>query len=527
MYYLKDFFHFLKSSVKDIIPIVIVIIIFQLLIIQKVPENWQATIFWLVVVVFWLSIFLMWLKHWIFPIWERLTKSFSWKSIFIIMAFWFLIWFSTSIAEPALYVISQKASEVSLWRINQDLLRIIVALSVGSAISLWIFAMIKKIPIYIFIIIWYFLVLGITYFTPKEIVWLAYDLWWVTTSTITVPLITAIWIWITNIFWKKWGFVWWFWLIACAALSPMIFVQIYGIYVYNFWDTVQITKQASEVVKQSYWLFSILSWLFEVIKWVIPIILTIWFFQYIILKEKIPHDELKELSLWFLMVIFGLYLFILWLEMWLFSLWESMAFQLTALQNNYLILLFAFLIWFATTMAEPTLIVVTQKASELSKWKINSLILRIFVAIWVWIWITIWTYRIINWDQIHYYIMIWYFLVILLTYFTPKDIVWVAYDSWWVTTSTITVPLVTALWIWLATNIAWRNPLTDGFWLIAFASLFPILSVLIYWLKIKLSSKHSLKELNYQIPILEEIEEERRKNLIQKVKTYVFKIIWK
>jgi hypothetical protein len=76
--------------------------------------------------------------------------------------------------------------------------------------------------------------------------------------------------------------------------------------------------------------------------------------------------------------------------------------------------------------------------------------------------------------------MIWYIVVLIITHFAPKYIIPVAYDSGWVTTSTITVPIVAALWIWLATNTAWRNPLIDGFWLIAFASLFPIMTVMLY-----------------------------------------------
>jgi len=426
----------------------------------------------------------MWLQYWIFPIWERLTKSFTKKKwYFWIMFFGFLVGFSTTIAEPALAVIAEKAAVISSWKIDAWALRYVVAMSVWVAISLWILRILKWISIHYPIIIWYMSVVWITYFTPPEIVWLAYDLGWVTTSTITVPLVTAIWIWIAATAKKKNPVINGFWLIACASLLPMFFVQVYWIIIYNFTDTVElttmITKEAAEVINH-FEITNIISWLFDTIKDVLPIIITIFFFQYIILREKIPFKDLKNIMWWFAMVIIWLYFFILWLEMWLFNLWQEMANQLTTLNSHFIIYIFAFLIGFATTMAEPTLIAISSKASEVSHWRINPFILRIFVAIWVWIWITIWTYRIIYWDFIHYYIMIWYMFVVLLTYFAPKHITAIAYDSWWVTTSTITVPLVAALWIWLATNIPGRDPLNDWFWLIAFASLFPIISVLTY-----------------------------------------------
>ncbi len=510
--FLKNFLNFWKESIRDLIPIVSVILFFQIIIIQNIPSNWKETSLWLFIVVLWLTIFLMWLQYWIFPIWEKLTKSFTKNknSNILIVIFWFLIWFSTTIAEPALFIIAEKASIISSWRIDTNTLKIIVALSVGTAIWWWILSILKWIPVYINIIIWYILVTSITYFTPNEIIWLAYDLWWVTTSTITVPLVTAIWIWVASMAKKRNPLIDWFWLIAYASLLPMFFVQIYWIYIYNLdIDTVVINNVTTQVIETNK-NFNFLNWLFSTIIDISPIILTIFFFQYIILKEKIPKEELKNIIIWFVMVIFWLYFFILWLEMWLFSLWEQMAFELSIFNNYILIYIFAFLIGFSTTMAEPTLIAIANKASEITSWKINAFILRIFVAIGVWIWITIWTYRIIYGDPIHNYIIIWYIFVIILTYFAPKHIIAIAYDSWWVTTSTITVPLVTALWLWLATNIPGRDPMIDWFWLIAFASLFPIISVLWYWIitkyyKIQIRTKY--KELmEHEIPHIEEIK---------------------
>jgi nitrogen regulatory protein PII len=157
-----------------------------------------------------------------------------------------------------------------------------------------------------------------------------------------------------------------------------------------------------------------------------------------------------------------------------------MAFQLTKLDSVWIIYSFGFAIGFSTTMAEPALMAVAKKAREISDGKINDLALRVFVASGVAIGIALGSYRIVSGDFIHYYIMAGYVVVIILTMIAPKYIIPIAYDSGGVTTSTVTVPLVAALGIGLATNIEGRSPLLDGFGLIAFASLFPMITVMLY-----------------------------------------------
>lgn len=148
--------------------------------------------------------------------------------------------------------------------------------------------------------------------------------------------------------------------------------------------------------------------------------------------------------------------------------------------NYYWVLLFAFLIGFSTTIAEPSLIAVAIKASQVSGGAISTWGLRIAVAIGVAVGITLGAWRIITGYPLHYFIGVGYVIVIIQTLFAPKFIIALAYDSGGVTTSTVTVPLVTALGLGLAETIPGRNVLLDGFGLIAFASLFPIMSVLAY-----------------------------------------------
>lgn len=224
---------------------------------------------------------------------------------------------------------------------------------------------------------------------------------------------------------------------------------------------------------------------------VTPIVLILAVFQYGVLKKQVPLLKEKAIGLFY--VILGLSLFLLGLEKALFPLGELMAEQLTAHEfiasskagpvdwtSYYWVYLFAFTIGFATTIAEPSLLAVAIKANQVSGGVIGLWGLRLAVALGVGFGITLGVYRIVVGDPIHYYIISGYILVVIQTNFAPKMIIPLAYDSGGVTTSTVTVPLVAALGLGLASTIEGRSPLIDGFGLIAFASLFPIISVMAY-----------------------------------------------
>jgi len=476
------FLRLLKESFRDLVPIILVIVVFQLAILQVVPADWLPTTIGMVIVGVGLAIFLYGLEIGIFPVGEGLAKDFAKSGSTIwILIFGFMIGFGTTIAEPALVVVAEKAAAISSGRIDADILRYVVALSVGFAILLGVFRIIKGHPIHYYIITGYILVVGVTFFSPSEIIGLAYDLGGVTTSTVTVPLVAALGIGLASNIKGRNPIIDGFGLIAFASLTPMIFVQVYGIYVYNFVEVSQIAQivvEAKVSVSTVITLESVLYGLLAVIKDVVPILGIIFFFQYVILKK--PINNLLSVLMGFLLVILGLYAFILGLEMGLFALGESMAYQLAHAGNMWVIYIFAFAIGFSTTMAEPALMAIAKKSKEISDGKINDLTLRLFVAFGVAIGIALGTFRIIDGGHIHYYIIVGYLIVILLTFIAPKHIIAIAYDSGGVTTSTVTVPLVAALGIGLATNIEGRNPLIDGFGLIAFASLFPMITVMLY-----------------------------------------------
>lgn len=243
-----------------------------------------------------------------------------------------------------------------------------------------------------------------------------------------------------------------------------------------------------------HWLTDFFQILLSTVKDVLPIAGILFGFQFLILRRPIP--QLKRVLWGFVFVLLGLALFLEGLQTALFPLGKLMAQQLTAPEfiqagidragdalswrDYYWVYLFAAAIGFSTTIAEPSLIAVAIKANEVSAGAVGFWGLRIAVAVGVAVGIALGTYRIISGTQLHYYIIAGYLFVIVQTYFAPRLIISLAYDSGGVTTSTVTVPLVAALGLGLASSVPGRSPLLDGFGLIAFASPFSIMTVLGY-----------------------------------------------
>jgi hypothetical protein len=227
---------------------------------------------------------------------------------------------------------------------------------------------------------------------------------------------------------------------------------------------------------------------------VLPIAAFLFLFRWMLIGGRMPNGA--QIVVGFVFVVVGLGLFLVGLERSLFPLGRLMAEQLThpgflhdgkenavaalSWMDFVWVYIFAAAIGFSTTMAEPALIAVSIKANSISGGAIGAKGLRVAVAIGVGIGVSLGCYRIITGLPLHYFIAVGYLVVIVQTTVAPKLIVPLAYDSGGVTTSTVTVPLVTALGLGLADSVPGRSPLLDGFGLVAFASLFPIISVLAY-----------------------------------------------
>lgn len=231
--------------------------------------------------------------------------------------------------------------------------------------------------------------------------------------------------------------------------------------------------------------------LLATIRDILPILALITGFQLLVLRQPIPH--LRRLIIGGVYVVIGLAMFLIGLEKALFPVGKMMAAQLsdpTFLGGNNTdltgwtaygwVYLFAALIGFSTTIAEPSLLAVALKAGEVSSGVISPWGLRITVATGVAIGIALGAFRIVTGTPLHFYILAGYIVVVLQTFTAPKKMIALAYDSGGVTTSTVTVPLVAALGLGLSEAVPGRNPALDGFGLIAFASLFPIITVMGY-----------------------------------------------
>jgi len=255
--------------------------------------------------------------------------------------------------------------------------------------------------------------------------------------------------------------------------------------------------------------FEFFSTLLLTIRDVLPVLALIIGFQLFVLKQPIPR--FSRVAVGVVYVIVGLALFLVGLEMALFPLGQTMAAQLsdpeflTGIKNAApvaswtaygWIYLFAALIGFATTIAEPSLIAVAYKAHEVSAGTISKSGLRISVALGVAVGIALGTFRIVHGSPLYVYILAGYVIVIVQTIFAPKQIIALAYDSGGVTTSTVTVPIVAALGLGLSEAVPGRDPALDGFGLIAFASLFPIISVMGYAQHAAWSSRRRSKTIS-------------------------------
>jgi hypothetical protein len=515
----------LTESARDLAPIVAVIGFFQLVVLSQPIPDLLDLLWGVLLVVLGLSLFVQGLKLGLFPIGENMAWDFAAKgSLWWLLIFAFALGFGTTVAEPALIAVAEEAAEVAsrggmiadavqARADYADGLRYTVAVSVGVALVIGVLRILRGWPIQYLIIGGYIGVVIMTAFAPKEIIGIAYDSGGVTTSTITVPLVAALGVGLASSIEGRNPMIDGFGLIAFASLTPMIFVMGYGISVVGAEAGIPAPPQEAKALLhpaiENLWQ-GLDEWLAGMreavciaesqvplcatVDDVLPILAILVGAQVLVLRMRIPN--LPRVILGFFLVLLGLAFFLGGLERALFPLGKLMAEQLTApdflgltgeeaaisehWQAFVWVYLFAFAIGFSTTVAEPSLIAVAIKASQVSAGAIHPWGLRIAVAIGVAVGISLGAFRIVTGTPLHWYIITGYVIVLIQTWFAPRTIIALAYDSGGVTTSTVTVPLVAALGLGLSSNIPGRSPLLDGFGLIAFASLFPMMTVMAY-----------------------------------------------
>ncbi|MFN3338686.1 MAG: DUF1538 domain-containing protein, partial [Dietzia sp.] len=425
-----------------------------------------------------IALFLQGLDLSVFPVGKNLANQFTRRgALGLLLAFGFAIGFAAVVAEPALIAVAEQAELISEGRINGIVLRVVIAVSVGLVLVLGILRVLRGWAVHRILIGGYVVVLAATFVAPPEIVGLAFDSGGVTTNVVTVPLIAAIGIGLANSIRGRSALTDGFGLVALCVMVPMIGVQLYGIWVYTFGGAGGAPTTGAQQSDAPLWLEHVVG-LAEMVRDVAPMVIVVLFFQYVALRRRLSHP--LRVAVGFVMVLVGLYAFVVGLKMGLFPLGTQMAEQLIDRGVPALILLFALLIGFATTMAEPALVAIADQAEGVSPAGISASAIRLVVASGVAVGIALGVYRILSGGPLHYFIMVSYAVVIVLVALAPKYIVALAFDLGGVTTSEVTVPLVTALGIGLASAIEGRSALIDGFGLIAFASIFPIISVLLY-----------------------------------------------
>jgi hypothetical protein len=468
---------FLKA-LRNLLPIVAVVVLFQWLVFRSMPDDPLTLLAGLLIVAVGIALFLFGLDLSIFPVGKNLANQFVRRgALGLLLPFGFAIGFAASVAEPAVIAIAEQAQLVSDGRINGLALRFVIAGSVGLVLVVGILRVLRGWTVHWLLIAGYAVVLSLTYVAPAEIIGLAYDSGGVTTNIVSVPLIAAIGLGLANSIRGRSLLSDGFGLVALSVMVPMIGVQLYGIWVFRFGD-IGAGPVAEPAENPTGWVVGMILGLASMIREVLPIVAVVLFFQWVALRRRLAHP--LRVVTGFAMVLVGLYAFVVGLRIGLFPLGTLMAEQLIAQGVPAMILLFALLIGFATTMAEPALVAIGEQAQAASPGKVGAVTLRVIVAVGVGLGIGFGVYRILTGGPFHYFIMAAYAVAVVLVFFAPRHIIGLAFDLGGVTTSEVTVPLVTALGIGLAAAVEGRDVLIDGFGLIAFASIFPVIAVMVY-----------------------------------------------
>ncbi|MFB0833438.1 DUF1538 domain-containing protein [Arthrobacter halodurans] len=479
MEHLQRFGHEFGTALKNLVPIVAVVVVFQLLVFRSVPERPLELVAGLLIVAVGISLFLYGLELSIFPVGKNLANQFVRRgSLGLLLPFGFAIDFAASIAEPAVIAVAEQAQAVSGGRIDGLVLRFVIAVSVGLVMTLGILRVLRGWAVHKLLIAGYAVVLLLTYAAPPEIIGLAYDSGGVTTNIVSVPLIVAIGLGLANSIRGRSLVADGFGLVALCVMVPMVGVQLYGTWVYAWGGAGAAAPTTDAGADSASWVVGMILGLASMVREVLPIVGVVLFFQYVALRRRLAHPA--RVVAGFVMVLVGLYAFVVGLKLGLFPIGTLMAEQLIDQGAPVLIVLFGLLIGFATTMAEPALLAIGAQAEAAAPGRISGVAIRVIVAAGVGVGIAFGVYRILTGGPFHYFIMAAYAVAVVLVFLAPKRIIALAFDLGGVTTSEVTVPLVTALGIGLAAAVEGRDVLIDGFGLIAFASVFPVVAVMLY-----------------------------------------------
>ncbi|HMY07545.1 MAG TPA: DUF1538 domain-containing protein, partial [Accumulibacter sp.] len=439
----------LREAARDLAPTLIVVVFFQAFFIQRLPDNPGGLIGGFAVVLIGLALFVKGLDAAIFPAGETMAFDFARRGSFIwLMLFAFCISFASVAAEPALMAVAYKAEAVSGGSMKAMTLRLVAALGVGLAVMLGVWRIVLGHSIGKYLIPGYLLVIMLTVLAPPQLVGLAFDSGGVVASTVTAPLLTALGVGLANSIRGRNPLLDGFGLIAFGALAPMVIIQIYGILFFVPAAGTPVVLMPTDD-QHRYAVMAMLIDFLIMVRNLLPIIAVVLFSSFVVLRR--PLADPKGLAVGMTLVAIGLFLFDEGLQVGLFPLGDEMTRGLMRDGVSlWAVYLYGFLIGFATTMAEPALIALSIKADEVSLGQLKRFWLRFLVSVGVGIGIVLGCARIIDGSPIAYWLIPGYLLVLAMIKLAPRFIVPIAFDCGGVTTSTVTVPLVTALGVGLA-----------------------------------------------------------------------------
>jgi hypothetical protein len=491
---LTALFHgFLKAG-HNLLPVLLVVALFQALVLREVPEGVLPVLSGLVLVAAGIGLFLRGLDLSVIPIGRNLAQSFAERgSLPLLLVFGFSLGFATVIAEPALIAVAQRAETVSGGVIHGWTLRLVAAASVGAVVALGILRAVLHHPIHWYLIAAYLLLVPVTYLTPEEITGLAYDAGAVSANIVTVPLITAISLSLMASLRGRSVLADGFGLVALAVFAPRIAVQLYGIVVYAFEPGALAGYSAGSEMPylptddrdaQSLPLLLVVD-LLRLLGNLLPIVGVILLFQLLVLRRPLRH--LHRLTGGFILLVAGLFAFVEGLHLSLFPIGQHLAEGLTGNTAVAYLYLFVFLLGFAATLVEPALIAVAQRAGAVDPVRLHPTLVRNLVALGVGLGLIVGALRITAGWPLEHVLTVTVFLLVVLTLIAPKDLVAFSFDLGGIATSDVTVPVITALGVGLAIALGSQHVLLDGFGLVALASLYPIAVMLLYgaWTRVR------------------------------------------
>lgn len=479
---MHDLYAHLKDALRNLAPIIAVIGGFQLLVMRELPDGLGAILSGLVMVVVGLAFFLQGLELSIFPVAKNLSNEFArMGSLPLLIAFGFCLGFAAVVAEPALIAVAGQAADASGGHIDALTLRLLVATSVGAVIAIGVLRTLLGHTLHAYAIGGYALIAAATFFAPKEIIGLAYDSGGVTTNVITAPLIVSLGLGLAVSLRGRNPLMHGFGLLALVVMMPMLVLQLYGIHVFS--GEASVAPAAAEVAvaaaaSTEATPLSVARDIARMFLDLLPIVAVIVGFQYLVIRRHLAH--LRRIGVGFVALVLGLYVFVVGLQLALFPLGERMAVQLAALDSPVYVCLFAFALGLSATFAEPALQALGEQAQEAGGGRLRAGHVRVIAALGVATGITLGSYRIVAGGDYQMYFLALIVVLILVTLAAPKYVVALSYDVGAAGSTAVNVPLVTALGMGLASQIEGRSTLIDGFGLVAFGTVFPIVMVMLY-----------------------------------------------